>query len=91
MRYSIGRRRGAAMLAIGAAAVAVAAKRPDAVLIAPTDSKAIFAANLFSAEGAASGLRQAGKLGQVKIVGFDASITKSNFSRNQQYAYTSSC
>jgi ribose transport system substrate-binding protein len=36
------------------------------------DLKGIFAANLFSAEGAASGLRQAGKLGQVKIVGFDA-------------------
>jgi ribose transport system substrate-binding protein len=32
----------------------------------------IFAANLFSAEGAASGLKQAGKLGKVKIVGFDA-------------------
>ena len=36
------------------------------------DLKGIFAANLFSAEGAASGLRQAGKLGDVKIVGFDA-------------------
>jgi ribose transport system substrate-binding protein len=36
------------------------------------DLKGIFAANLFSAEGAASGLRQAGKLGEVKIVGFDA-------------------
>jgi ribose transport system substrate-binding protein len=36
------------------------------------DMKGIFAANLFSAEGAASGLRQAGKLGKVKIVGFDA-------------------
>ena len=32
----------------------------------------IFAANLFSAEGAATGVRQAGKSGQVKIVGFDA-------------------
>jgi ribose transport system substrate-binding protein len=36
------------------------------------DLKGIFATNLFGAEGAASGLRQAGKLGQVKIVGFDA-------------------
>ena len=36
------------------------------------DLKGIFATNLFSAEGAASGLREAGKLGQVKIVGFDA-------------------
>jgi ribose transport system substrate-binding protein len=36
------------------------------------DLKGIFATNLFGAEGAATGLRQAGKLGQVKIVGFDA-------------------
>jgi ribose transport system substrate-binding protein len=36
------------------------------------DLKGIFATNLFAAEGAASGLREAGKLGQVKIVGFDA-------------------
>src|SRR6201985_2432621 len=34
--------------------------------------RGIFATNLFSAEGSASGLRQAGKLGKVKIVGFDA-------------------
>ncbi len=34
--------------------------------------KGIFATNLFAAEGAASGLREAGKLGKVKIVGFDA-------------------
>ena len=32
----------------------------------------IFATNLFSAEGAATGVRQAGKSGKVKIVGFDA-------------------
>jgi ribose transport system substrate-binding protein len=36
------------------------------------DLAGIFATNLFSAEGAATALRQAGKLGQVKIVGFDA-------------------
>ena len=36
------------------------------------DLKGIFATNLFSAEGSASGLREAGKLGDVKIVGFDA-------------------
>src|SRR5215217_6146739 len=36
------------------------------------DLAGIFATNLFGAEGAASGLRQAGKLGDVKIVGFDA-------------------
>jgi ribose transport system substrate-binding protein len=33
---------------------------------------AIFATNLFSAEGAATGIRQAGKSGKVKVVGFDA-------------------
>ena len=32
----------------------------------------IFATNLFGAEGAATGVRQAGKSGKVKIVGFDA-------------------
>jgi ribose transport system substrate-binding protein len=32
----------------------------------------IFATNLFSAEGAATGIRQAGKSGKVKIIGFDA-------------------
>ena len=36
------------------------------------DIKGIFATNLFSAEGSASGLREAGKLDTVKIVGFDA-------------------
>ena len=36
------------------------------------DLKGIFATNLFSAEGAAAGLREAGKTDQVKIVGFDA-------------------
>ena len=32
----------------------------------------IFATNLFSAQGAATGIRQAGKSGKVKVVGFDA-------------------
>jgi ribose transport system substrate-binding protein len=36
------------------------------------DLKGIFATNLFSAEGAATGLREAGKQDTVKIVGFDA-------------------
>jgi ribose transport system substrate-binding protein len=42
-----------------------------ATLAKNPDLKGIFAANLFSAEGAASGLKQAGK-SNVKIVGFDA-------------------
>jgi ribose transport system substrate-binding protein len=51
---------------------AKAAAIVTATLAKNPDLKGIFATNLFSAEGAASGLRQAGKLGQVKIVGFDA-------------------
>lgn len=34
--------------------------------------KAIFATNLYSAEGAATGIEQAGATGKVKVVGFDA-------------------
>lgn len=51
---------------------AIAAQIVTATLSKHPDLKGIFATNLFSAEGAASGLRQAGKLGDVKIVGFDA-------------------
>ncbi|WP_407319856.1 ABC transporter substrate-binding protein [Isoptericola halotolerans] len=36
------------------------------------DLKAIFATNLFSAEGAATGIEQAGATGEVQVVGFDA-------------------
>jgi ribose transport system substrate-binding protein len=51
---------------------AKAASIVTATLAKNPDLAGIFAANLFSAEGAASGLKQAGKLGKVKIVGFDA-------------------
>jgi ribose transport system substrate-binding protein len=51
---------------------AKAASVVSAELAKHPDLKGIFATNLFSAEGSASGLRQAGKLGKVKIVGFDA-------------------
>jgi ribose transport system substrate-binding protein len=51
---------------------AKAAAIVTAALAKNPDLKGIFATNLFSAEGSASGLRQAGKLGDVKIVGFDA-------------------
>ncbi len=50
----------------------VAAAKTKAALAKDPDIKGIFATNLFSAEGAATGLREAGKLGAVKIVGFDA-------------------
>jgi ribose transport system substrate-binding protein len=36
------------------------------------DLSGVFATNLFSAEGTANGVREAGKSGDVKIVGFDA-------------------
>ena len=49
-----------------------AAQIVTAELQAHPDIVGIFATNLFSAEGAATGVRQAGKSGQVKIVGFDA-------------------
>lgn len=51
---------------------AKAAAIVTATLAKNPDLKGIFAANLFSAEGAASGLKQAGKADTVKIVGFDA-------------------
>ena len=44
----------------------------NAALAKNPDLKGIFAANVFSGEGAATALKQAVKLGQVKIVGFDA-------------------
>jgi ribose transport system substrate-binding protein len=49
-----------------------AARIVKSILAKNPDLKGIFATNLFSAEGAATGLREAGKLGDVKIVGFDA-------------------
>lgn len=51
---------------------AMAASIVSAVLQRNPDLAGIFATNLFSAEGAATALQQAGKLGKVKIVGFDA-------------------
>jgi ribose transport system substrate-binding protein len=51
---------------------AKAASIVKSILARNPDLKGIFATNLFSAEGAASGLKEAGKLGKVKIVGFDA-------------------
>jgi ribose transport system substrate-binding protein len=51
---------------------AKAAAQVKAQLAKDPDLKGIFATNLFSAEGSANGLREAGKLGAVKMVGFDA-------------------
>ena len=49
-----------------------AAQIVSAALQKDSDIVGIFATNLFSAEGAATGIRQAGKQNSVKIVGFDA-------------------
>ena len=50
----------------------VAAQVTSAALQKDPDIVGIFATNLFSAEGAATAVRQSGKQGKVKIVGFDA-------------------
>jgi ribose transport system substrate-binding protein len=51
---------------------ATAANIMGSALQKDPDIVGVFAANLFSAEGTATGVRQAGKGEQVKIVGFDA-------------------
>ncbi|GAB3689465.1 ABC transporter substrate-binding protein [Angustibacter aerolatus] len=51
---------------------ATASQLVGAQLQKDPDLVGIFAANLFAAEGSATGVKQAGKSGQVKIVGFDA-------------------
>ncbi|WP_329238070.1 ABC transporter substrate-binding protein [Actinoallomurus sp. NBC_01490] len=51
---------------------AKAASIISATLSANPDLKGVFATNQFAAEGAATGLRNAGKQGTVKTVGFDA-------------------
>ncbi|GGG00053.1 ribose ABC transporter substrate-binding protein [Rhodococcoides trifolii] len=51
---------------------AEAAKLVSAALAKDPDIVGVFATNTFSAEGTATGVRQAGKQDQVKIVGFDA-------------------
>lgn len=50
----------------------MAAQITTAAIAAHPNLKAIFASNLFSAQGAATGIRQAGKEGQIKVIGFDA-------------------
>lgn len=51
---------------------AKAASIVSAALQKDPDIVGIFASNLFSAQGAATGIRQAGKQNTVKIIGFDA-------------------
>ncbi len=49
-----------------------AAQITTAAIAANPDLKAIFASNLFSAQGAATGIKQAGKEGKIVVIGFDA-------------------
>lgn len=49
-----------------------AASQTAAVIQANPDLAGIFGTNLFSAQGAATAVREAGKQGQIKVVGFDA-------------------
>jgi ribose transport system substrate-binding protein len=52
---------------------AVAAQKVSAKLSSDPDLAAVFATNLNTGEGAATGLRNAGRTEQVRLVGFDAS------------------
>jgi ribose transport system substrate-binding protein len=51
---------------------ATAAQLISAQLQKDPDLVGVFAVNLFAAEGTATGIKQAGKSGQVQVVGFDA-------------------
>jgi ribose transport system substrate-binding protein len=51
---------------------AIAASEMEATLARHPGLKGVFGTNLFAAEGAATGLRNFGRAGQVKIVAFDA-------------------
>jgi len=51
---------------------ATAAQVISATLASNPDLAGVFATNLFTAQGVATGVKQAGKSGQVKVVGFDA-------------------
>jgi ribose transport system substrate-binding protein len=51
---------------------ATAAQVISAALAKDPDLKGVFATNLFTAQGVATGVKQAGKSGAVKVVGFDA-------------------
>lgn len=55
---------------------AKAASIVQAALAANPDLSGVFATNLFAAQGAATGLRNSGAEGDVKIVGFDAGATQ---------------
>jgi ribose transport system substrate-binding protein len=51
---------------------AIAAQKMTAALAKNKDIKAVFASNLFSAQGVATAIKQAGLEGKIVIIGFDA-------------------
>ncbi|OZM73919.1 sugar ABC transporter substrate-binding protein [Amycolatopsis antarctica] len=62
-----------------------AASKVTAALSSTPDLIGIFATNLNTGEGAATGLRNAGKIGQVNLVGFDASPSEVEGLRKGEY------
>ncbi|WP_326569047.1 ABC transporter substrate-binding protein [Amycolatopsis rhabdoformis] len=62
-----------------------AASKVTAALASTPDLIGIFATNLNTGEGAATGLRNAGKIGQVNLVGFDASPSEVDGLRKGEY------
>lgn len=62
-----------------------AAAKVTAALASTPDLIGVFATNLNTGEGAATGLRNSGKIGQVNLVGFDASPSEVDGLRNGEY------
>ncbi|WP_103350435.1 ABC transporter substrate-binding protein [Amycolatopsis sp. CA-128772] len=62
-----------------------AASKVTAALAADPDLIGVFATNLNTGEGAATGLRNAGKVGTVNLIGFDASPSEVEGLKNGQY------
>ncbi len=62
-----------------------AASKVTAALAANPDLIGVFATNLNTGEGAATGLRNAGKVGAVNLIGFDASPAEVEGLKNGQY------
>ncbi|QWF82780.1 ABC transporter substrate-binding protein [Amycolatopsis sp. CA-230715] len=62
-----------------------AASKVTAALASTPDLIGIFATNLNTGEGAATGLRNAGKVGQVNLIGFDASPSEVEGLRKGEY------
>ena len=62
-----------------------AAAKVTAALASTPDLVGIFATNLNTGEGAATGLRNAGKVGRVNLVGFDASPSEVEGLRTGEY------